>query len=274
MSWVKIDDHANEHPKMCSAGPASCWLWACGLMYANRKFEHDGRIPKAVIPILFPGATMRMAQKLVSVGLWEDDGAHFVIHDYHQYQPTKEQVEELSRIRRESGSKGGNASAKAKAEAKQLATKLVSKPSSKIQANLKPDPGSRIPDLNPPGFPPLGDAAAVEVTPEEKRELAVERYRKAYEAGIAKGKGGPFAMPRGQDGELHSALLAHARGGTTGNPLRGDILLQWISAYAESFAQWLAKEDSRMIGIYSAYGPKGFLRWLNEQSTQTARRRA
>lgn len=109
---------------------------------------------------------------------------------------------------------------------------------------------------------------------EREPKPSQQRYREAYEAGVAKGKGSPFAMPRGQDGDLHTALLAHARGGTTGKPLRGDVLLQWIGVYAEAFAQWLTTQDEKTLAFYSSYAPRGFLKWLNEQDRGARRKSA
>ena len=45
MSWVKIDDHFSDHPKVVQAGPEAAWLYICGLCYCA-KYLTDGFIPK------------------------------------------------------------------------------------------------------------------------------------------------------------------------------------------------------------------------------------
>ena len=88
MSWVRIDDRAPEHRKQLAAGPIACWLWVCGLAYANRQTAHDGIIPSAALPMLgaIPNVS-RHAARLVDVGLWDaiDDG--YRIHDYNDFGP-------------------------------------------------------------------------------------------------------------------------------------------------------------------------------------------
>lgn len=94
MSWARIDDRANEHKKQLAAGTEACWLWACGLMYANRQEARDGFIPEQVLGMLYPfKAPARLAAKLVEVRLWHRVEGGYQIHDYHRINPTKEQVE-------------------------------------------------------------------------------------------------------------------------------------------------------------------------------------
>lgn len=95
MSWAKIDDRANEHHKLLDAGPEAAWMWTCGLMYANRQPKRDGRIPEAAILMLYPfKAPKKLASKLVAVGLWERADGAYVIHNYHKWNPSPEQVEQ------------------------------------------------------------------------------------------------------------------------------------------------------------------------------------
>jgi hypothetical protein len=94
MSWAKVDDRANEHRKQLEAGAEACWLWTCGLMYANRQDARDGFIPALVLPMLYPfRGPKKLAARLVDVGLWEKVDGGYRVHNYHQWNPTKEQVE-------------------------------------------------------------------------------------------------------------------------------------------------------------------------------------
>ncbi len=106
-------------------------------------------------------------------------------------------------------------------------------------------------------------------------------YQRSYETGIAKGKGGPYAMPNAQRGELHQALLTFAKWGPTnecgrppGSAIRGDDLVEWIAVYAEDFAAWVVKQpDEKTVSFYSAFGPRGFAKWLNETSLKREAKR-
>ncbi len=94
MSWARLHDGANENQKQLDAGADACWLWACGLMYANRQVKRTGFIPAAVIGMLYPFKNpQKLAAKLVDVGLWEKAPGGFQIHDYQTWNKTKEQVE-------------------------------------------------------------------------------------------------------------------------------------------------------------------------------------
>jgi hypothetical protein len=92
MTWVKLDDHFPEHPKVLKAGPMAAWLYVSGLTYASR-YLTDGFIPSDALPVLLPQASPKaLAQKLVEVGLWLLVDGGWQIHDYHEYQPSGEQV--------------------------------------------------------------------------------------------------------------------------------------------------------------------------------------
>jgi hypothetical protein len=94
MSWAKVDDHANEHHKLLEAGAEACWLWTCGLMYANRQPARDGRIPEPAVAMLYPFKhPKRLAEKLVAVGLWERTETGYQIHEFTFWNQTKEQRE-------------------------------------------------------------------------------------------------------------------------------------------------------------------------------------
>lgn len=175
MTWAKIDDHANEHPKLLKAGAKASWLWACALMYANRQRPKTGRIPKEMVTVLYPGVGKREAKRLVDVGLWLDEGDHYQIHEYYGWNP---EIADLSEKRAEAGRKGGKASGKArksKQTTKQLASETGSKPrhvASNDEANFASEieaAGSTTTTtpLDPP-LPPLRDPLADSLNPAEQ----------------------------------------------------------------------------------------------------------
>lgn len=113
MGWVRIDDHFNEHPKLAQVGPLGWGVWVAGLAYCNRNLT-DGFIPRAAaislgcFEIEVDGelydlaVTSGMADAdlttswvidlLVTAGLWKRIKGGYRVHDYHDYQPTKERV--------------------------------------------------------------------------------------------------------------------------------------------------------------------------------------
>lgn len=109
MPWCYVDDHFPDHPKIKRAGGDAGWLWLCGYAWVQRNLT-GGRIPKAAVPTLSDRKTpMKLAARLVQVGLWEDDGEDYVMHDYVPYNPSAETKrqrregtsERLSSVRRQ-----------------------------------------------------------------------------------------------------------------------------------------------------------------------------
>lgn len=89
MTWAKLDDGAAEHRKAKLAGlPAWGW-WCAALCYAAR-YETNGRIPKDETDLVWSGRDCRGIERhvarLVDVGLLEDAGDAWVLHDWQDYQ--------------------------------------------------------------------------------------------------------------------------------------------------------------------------------------------
>lgn len=94
MSWAKIDDRANEHKKQLRAGAEACWMWTCGLMYANRQDARDGFIPEDAIFLFYRFTNpSELATKLVEVGLWDKVEGGYKVHDFHDWNQSKEERE-------------------------------------------------------------------------------------------------------------------------------------------------------------------------------------
>lgn len=90
MAWVYLDDGFPDHPKVARAGGPAAWLFVCGLAY-SRRHDTKGMIPKAVVPRLTDAKQpAKLAKALVDVVLWEDQGDHYYVHDYHEWnKPTE-----------------------------------------------------------------------------------------------------------------------------------------------------------------------------------------
>lgn len=144
MSWVKLDDGFAEHPKVIAAGPLAGWVHVCGLCYCNRNLT-DGYVPRAIARRLadfehvgletggVPGMVAvgvdvdceLLVEILVEVGMWEEVEGGYVIHDYLDYNPSKEDVlakrSDLSAKRSEAGKKGAESRWNGKRDGKAMA---------------------------------------------------------------------------------------------------------------------------------------------------------
>lgn len=209
MSWVRIDDHFDEHPKFAAAGPIGMALWLAGLAYANRNLT-DGFIPWAAARNLvswsFLGPDDGAGRKiyrlsvssgmvgndvdddfaitlLLDCGLWEERDDGYEIHDYAQYQPTKSAIEATHALKQAAGQAGGQASAKARATA---GAQAKSKP------KPKPGPGS--------SSPVPGSSSRVFPSPEFLQPTAAENSEPAKP---------PMAVPKpNRSAEVIDALQA------------------------------------------------------------------
>lgn len=192
MPWVRLDEKFARNPKVVEAGPLGIAMQVAGLCYCNDNLT-DGRVPTPVAATLldFTGLGMRIwsgemagggedatwqmvVADLVAAGLWHEPGhdcpscpevrSGYFIHDYFDYQPSKEQVEELREARSAAGRKGGQARAKAIAKQvpEQTSSKRSSKKASKPEAKSYPDPVP-VPDREPLPTVEVRDAEVVTI---------------------------------------------------------------------------------------------------------------
>jgi hypothetical protein len=163
VTWVRLDDGFARHPKVAAAGPLAMAMQVAALCYCNQELT-DGFVPRAVARTLLnfesdDGQTYWMMRVctddgrdeeltaefiwdcLISAGMWEKVPGGFRIHDYEDYQPSKEDVLALRDVRAEAGRKGGLQRAAHIKEANEAKAKQVAKQTpSKDVANLKPVP--------------------------------------------------------------------------------------------------------------------------------------
>jgi hypothetical protein len=110
MSWVRLDDEFPDHKKVaglsndafCLHVTAMCWV---------AKQQTDGKLPGNVLKRLAwrcqdPAIA---AAELVTANVWEVTPGGWEIHDFSEYNPTKEQVTELAAKRSEAGKAGAMA---------------------------------------------------------------------------------------------------------------------------------------------------------------------
>lgn len=153
MPWVKVDDTATEHPKIAGVGPLGLAMWVAGLAYCNRNLT-DGFIPAAKARTLIDwtqtdgngvcwqiGLTLDgslasrgidvtsdlVIETLVDAGAWHEVNGGYEVHDYLDYQPSREQVE------------------REREEGKRRAAKSREKRSAKVRPNFAVTSGDPVP---------------------------------------------------------------------------------------------------------------------------------
>lgn len=153
MEWVKIDDNLPDHPKVLAIPrehrAEAMWLFVRANCYCSRNLT-DG-----FVPLGYFDDAQATVQHLLEVGLLDDaPPTGYRVHDYLDYNRSKEQVEEFKAKRKAAGQKGGLATAQARATANATASATAKRQQnrSKVQAEADTDT-EREPPLTPPsGF--------------------------------------------------------------------------------------------------------------------------
>lgn len=132
MAWVKIDDQAPRNAKLRRAGPSAAWMWVCGIAHCQAQMT-GGFIPDISVPdvgVQGTGRSRKLAEVLVTCGLFERVDGGYMVHDYLEHNATREEAIArkitLGAKRAAAGRKGGLAKV---ANAKQT-----------VVANSSPDP--------------------------------------------------------------------------------------------------------------------------------------
>mgnify|MGYP001591639902 CR=1 FL=1 len=97
MAWVRIHDAALTHPKLTGlvtlTHPFTLWVW--GLSYCQTHLT-DGLIPRAAVPL----ACKRAMQQLLDRRLWEHHDLWYKVHDYLDWNDSKDVVITARRMAR------------------------------------------------------------------------------------------------------------------------------------------------------------------------------
>ena len=108
MAWTRIDDKFLMNPKIQTAGPLGMALYLAGLIYANANLT-DGFIVESMLPVLcgmaYQTPSKGMAQVLVNLNLWEKVEGGYQIHDFLEFNKSREQIKTLNKQRAENGAK-------------------------------------------------------------------------------------------------------------------------------------------------------------------------
>jgi len=130
MSWIKLDDQWMDHPKIIKAGRDARDMWLASITWCAKHLT-DGYFPKDLLTSLAVSAGIDVANcqtfatRLVEVSLWDATSDGYMVHDYLDYNPTKEQALATKSARKEAGRAGGLA--KSLANSQQNPSKNVAK---------------------------------------------------------------------------------------------------------------------------------------------------
>jgi len=105
MTWARLDDSFYDHPKtlrIWNRCPGAVGLHARAISWCA-KHEQDGHLPAAIVESISPVQSDRDEQisALTGEGAWHENGDGFVIHDYLDYNPSREEVASKRRKDRE-----------------------------------------------------------------------------------------------------------------------------------------------------------------------------
>jgi hypothetical protein len=93
MPWGRLDDGLYDHPKLDELGrdrlPA-IGLWALAISWCNRRLT-DGFVPADRVRLL--GGSSVIADRLVTVGLFDKEGEDYRVHDFLQFNDSRADVE-------------------------------------------------------------------------------------------------------------------------------------------------------------------------------------
>jgi hypothetical protein len=112
MPYLYLDDNFADHPKVDALSDAAFRLHVSGLLYCA-KHKTDGYIPAERVPRLVPRYKKASLTELIRGRLWLPDDAALNIHDYLDWNRSRQQIEEdqerVRKQRSEAGKKGAAA---------------------------------------------------------------------------------------------------------------------------------------------------------------------
>lgn len=89
MSWIKLDDRFHSHRKIRQAGLEAVGLHARALSYSAAE-GLEGKVEGSWVEEVAGKRGEKLATALVDAGMWEQNGNGWHIHDYLDYNPSRE----------------------------------------------------------------------------------------------------------------------------------------------------------------------------------------
>jgi hypothetical protein len=158
VSWFRLDDNVTFHRKTLAAGNEAFGAWCRMGAHASLQLT-DGFIDEAAASLI--AGRKAVVDRLVTVGFLVRVEGGYRIHDFHDYNPTADEVrsnrERLHKVRSEAGKLGGKRSGEARrskpaatdgstdeAEAKQPAKQVASGVPKQNEAPSRPLPSPKM----------------------------------------------------------------------------------------------------------------------------------
>jgi hypothetical protein len=105
MPWANLDDQFPKHPKVLPLSDAAFRLHVAGICYCAQ-YETNGIVAAEMVPLLVPRYRARTLDDLVGRRLWMPHPEGYEIHDYLEWNRSKEQIEAERERKRKAGRKG------------------------------------------------------------------------------------------------------------------------------------------------------------------------
>jgi hypothetical protein len=99
MPWVRIDENAMDHPKIGGLSDGAFRLWVQGLAYCQ-KYLTNGYISDIALRGLRAFSPKRKEQLMIAT-LWDLSGAGIIVHDYLDWNESREHVTQVRKEARE-----------------------------------------------------------------------------------------------------------------------------------------------------------------------------
>lgn len=143
MTWLRLDDKMARHPKIAGLSDAAFRLHVNAMLYCAEQ-QTDGHILSIAVPTLTAHKSKTsLIEELVDAGLWHSEPDGWSVHDYLDWNPSKEESEQRRAARAAAGRVGGLRSGESRrdheahdeANGKQLLEGL-------LRTGANPDPSS------------------------------------------------------------------------------------------------------------------------------------
>lgn len=109
MPYLNLDDNFADHPKVDALSDGAFRLHVSGLLYVSRHLL-NGRLPGDKVTRLVPRFRKQSLTELLDRALWLPVIDGYEIHDYLDWNKSREQIEtqrdHLKKVRSEAGKKG------------------------------------------------------------------------------------------------------------------------------------------------------------------------
>lgn len=139
MTWARLDDGFDEHPKIDALSDGAFRLHVTGIVASARNLT-DGHIAAVKVRRLTPNYEPEHLAELLEAGLWERHGEDFIVHDFLDYNPSREQVIADRERRSNAGRKAADARWHGSRNANRMADGMAGANASGIVAD-DPDDG-------------------------------------------------------------------------------------------------------------------------------------